>query len=810
AYRPLSIALFHAAFVGCWLELSEDAQSHLVRSLKQVMCNKNVPPDILQTLLNLAEFMDHEVEGEALPIDIRLLSNLAERCHAYAKALHYKEIEFGMNPARCIESLIAINKKVGQPEAAKGILTYAQTTLGSQVSVKDDWLAKLGSWEEAIILYRQRHEADPTDTGAILGCMKCMDAMGEWGDLVSLCNSSWDHIHTVGGDPAVARKAATMAARATWSMGDWAHFEQFVGFTEENVVEGAYLRAVLALRKDDLEQCTRFVNHARQLLDNTFTTLIGESYKRAYNSMVMVQQLAELEEIVDIKRSVSALSKTSTFGPSGSDAPRAPAGQTPGTKGGGPNAQKLWKRLRKTWKQRLAVSVMQRILMLRGLVLTPEEDIEAWLQFASLCRVKKNYRIAKKVLDAPVGLASGNESYDNDDGLGVGGDLTGELRQQLYQPTRRSLPIKHKLMFAWVKQRKAQSMMGEALKDLSRLAEELSEEENSLKVKCLLKRGNWELSLVPPSKPLPVPVRDRVFTAFKKATELEEDNYKAWHHWAMVNFRVVELAMQEASMSRGGHRFRPGPGRGSGRLHGRQTEQERKAFTERLVSAARGFMRAIMLGKKKWSALVQQLIACMNHKDKVCREALHKLLMRLGEKHPQALVNPLSVALKSPKENRKAAAEKLMQHMVLNSNFLVKVREALLVSTELIRVAILWHEQWHEGLEEASRLYHGDHNIPAMLKFVEPLHKELEKGASTAKEDSFQQKAYGKELSQAWASIKKYQAIMEPGHNPEGARLHGGALNHLNQAWNLYYDVFRKINKHLPQVNLNKNKIILP
>lgn len=33
-----------------------------MRSLKQVMRNKNVPPDILQTLLNLAEFMDHEVE----------------------------------------------------------------------------------------------------------------------------------------------------------------------------------------------------------------------------------------------------------------------------------------------------------------------------------------------------------------------------------------------------------------------------------------------------------------------------------------------------------------------------------------------------------------------------------------------------------------------------------------------------------------------------------------------------------------------------------------------------------------------------
>ena len=29
------------------------------------------------------------------------------------------------------------------------------------------------------------------------------------------------------------------------------------------------------------------------------------------------------------------------------------------------------------------------------------------------------------------------------------------------------------------------------------------------------------------------------------------------------------------------------------------------------------------------------------------------------------------------------------------------------VSEELIRVAILWHELWHEGLEEASRLYFG-------------------------------------------------------------------------------------------------------
>lgn len=51
--------------------------------------------------------------------------------------------------------------------------------------------------------------------------------------------------------------------------------------------------------------------------------------------------------------------------------------------------------------------------------------------------------------------------------------------------------------------------------------------------------GNWELSLVAPSEPLPPNVRDRVFTAFKKATELESDNYKAWHLWAMVRHAYV-------------------------------------------------------------------------------------------------------------------------------------------------------------------------------------------------------------------------------------------------------------------------------
>lgn len=54
-------------------------------------------------------------------------------------------------------------------------------------------------------------------------------------------------------------------------------------------------------------------------------------------------------------------------------------------------------------------------------------------------------------------------------------------------------------------------------------------------------------------------------------------------------------------------------------------------------------------------------------------------------------------------------------------------------------MAILWHELWHEGLEEASRLYFGERNVKGMFDTLEPLHAMLERGPQTLKETSFNQ-----------------------------------------------------------------------
>ena len=105
----------------------------------------------------------------------------------------------------------------------------------------------------------------------------------------------------------------------------------------------------------------------------------------------------------------------------------------------------------------------------------------------------------------------------------------------------------------------------------------------------------------------------------------------------------------------------------------------------------------------------------------------------------------------------------------------ILVEQALLVSKELIRVAILWHEMWHEALEEASRLYFTDRNPDGMIAYLEPFHDLLEKvGPKTARETSFAQ-VYGRDLHEGYELCRRYRVY--------------GETRDLERAWEVYYAV---------------------
>ena len=277
AYQPLARELFSAAFACCWKELSDAYRANLVKAL-EIAFKADVSAEILQSLLNLAEFMEHDTEG-GLPIDIGVLADLALKCRAYAKALYYKEREYSQTrSSRCVESLISINRKLDLQDAALGVLKVSSlgesfasdNKVGQELSTKfsrhhaldfcysviwdgheqfhsngdaqdlaakqELWLAKLGSWTEALTVYEEKLERDPRDFDAILGSMRCLDARGEWRQVLSLADENWQALleppQTLEDawrrvSSRSQRKATRLAAEASWRLGRWDDLEKY-------------------------------------------------------------------------------------------------------------------------------------------------------------------------------------------------------------------------------------------------------------------------------------------------------------------------------------------------------------------------------------------------------------------------------------------------------------------------------------------------------------------------------------------------------------------------------------------------------
>lgn len=212
-YHPLARDLFNAAFVSCWTELYESYQEELVRAIDSAFDSPSVPPEIMQTLLNLAEFMEHD--DKRLPISPKLLGKYAQKCHAFAKALHYKELEWSAEPtAETIEALIKINNQLQQPDVAVGILTHAQSV--HHIELKEDWYEKLERWDDALAAYERKQEEDPDNFDLKQGRMRCLHALGEWESLSELARANWRSATSE-----QRRKIAPLAAAAAWGLAQW-------------------------------------------------------------------------------------------------------------------------------------------------------------------------------------------------------------------------------------------------------------------------------------------------------------------------------------------------------------------------------------------------------------------------------------------------------------------------------------------------------------------------------------------------------------------------------------------------------------
>nr|QHX41461.1 serine/threonine-protein kinase mTOR [Halisarca dujardinii] len=760
-YNPLSRELFNAAFVSCWMELVTGQQEDLVANLKVALSVPGIP-EITQTLLNLAEFMEHCEEASGpLPLSATLLGECAMSCRAYAKALHYKELEFHKGPStKILESLISINNKLQQPDAAEGVLEYALTEHQADLRVQEEWYESLHDWEQAHRAYEKKQYVRPDDRSLKLGRMRCLDALGEWEKLYKLSFEYWETA-----DDEIKRSMARMSAAAAWGLGQWAAMEQYVGMIAEGTVDGSFYRAVTCVQQGHYPRARELISVARDVLDTELTALVGESYNRAYGALIQVQLLSELEEVIHYKTC--------------------------------PERQSI---IREAWCDRLqgtrdSVEDWERILRVHSLVLRPEEHVQALVKYASICRKAGRMAMSHRTLVELLG----SDPTHSDTPL----------------PATRPLISYAFIKHTWHAEKKTEAykMLTSFVTKSLHSEEAESAERNSLLSRCYRRLGDWQVSLSSDLSPREV---TEIIESYHLATRHNPRSYKAWHAWAFMNYEALNLQRYH------GNAATPTEGKA-------QQSSSIDMTISYACAAVHGFFKSIALSVKSslqdtlrlltlwfdlgydhqvhrvlsegiktldrntWLQVVPQLIARIDSAKELISSLIHDLLADVGKQHPQALIYPLTVATKSASPLRKDAANRILSSMSEHSSLLVQ--QARMVSEELIRVAILWHEQWHEALEEASRLYFGDSNVRGMLLVLAPLHLMMEKGPETLKESSFNH-AYGRDLADAQDWCRKYRT--------------SNSVKDLNQAWDLYYHVFRRISKQLPQLTTLELQYVSP
>ncbi|KAJ1950923.1 phosphatidylinositol kinase- protein kinase tor1, partial [Linderina macrospora] len=363
-HPKLNSELFNAAFVSCWTELTGQYQQEIITALQDVASNEKVPADILQTILCLAEYMERD--EKQIPIDLKLLGEYADRCHALAKELHYKEAEWTLeNNYETVEKLIELNQSLDQHDAAVGMLNYVRKT-HPEFEESVEWYFRLHRWDEALEIVSRQENAEGPSYSVTNMKLRCLFEMSDWDRLVPLFN----HIFSEG-NKQVHMAIANIGVNMSWALGDVDGLEKYTPILPKKSRDRTFSEALIAVYRNKIGDAAEAIKKARQEMENEFASHLTESYSRGYAQMFRCQMLTELEEVIEFKAAHDNRERQMA--------------------------------ITNTWRRRMQgvqrdVGMWQRLLRLHSMVLRPVHDLETWIKFINLCRKADQMNIAKQAI----------------------------------------------------------------------------------------------------------------------------------------------------------------------------------------------------------------------------------------------------------------------------------------------------------------------------------------------------------------------------------------------------------------------------
>ena len=750
-YDPQIInELYNSAFYALWKKCGKK-KPYLAKNLEIILKNPKTPKDILLTVLNLIEFISKEENEQFDLVEYEQLGEISDMCRAYAKALFYIENGYiNNNSYDNLIKLINLYIDLELPESAMGI--YRLTQIRSKNDFNNllnekNLNLKLHQWQKAlqgIEAQQKNNKNKENNKNLLIKKAICLDGLSDWenllqlGDELSKINIEKEKNLDSSKEEDIKLNIPLALSKASFNLGDWDTLKKYTinikSSDDSEIYEENFFKAIVAIKDEQYDKAKTYINIARDLIDDKIKALLNESYERAYKLLLDNENLCELEDIIRLNQNNSNINEFNK------------------------NKDKV----KLKWNKHLElkdedIKTLERIIGIRKIIFNPEEDYITSLRLSQICRKKDKFTTCMLVL---------NRLQKNLVNTGAHLEIRVEIAMGKCLHDNYDDP----------------NNLDKAIKKMEKIVKNnINNVLDPLKSKIYCYYGMWRAEKI--EKNLNEKDVNNILKDLKLSTKYNPNNYKAWHSFALLNYRFFE--------------------------------HEANKKLSYAVNAIEGFTKSICIGGKNmskilqdlllllniwfqvgaegsidklmnesieiislesWFLVIPQLLARINITNPLIRKTLISLLKKIGLKNPRCLTYPLTVLQHSKSKVRAEAVSLILEEVKKEHEQLFK--ECELIINELNRCALCLHEQWSESIEESAKLFFQSKDTKGSTKILSELHKKMLNPPKTMNEIHFHQ-LYRSELNEANKLLNDY--------------LQNNNLTSYKEAWDIYHSCFRSI-----------------